>query len=289
MSGSREHLSSALASSFKWACLSELEALKPGNVHIYADGHNMVVEDFLKSAEASAEVIAQPGLPVGKRILLATEKTWDAVGCNTNLGILLLCAPLAHAVLYGSGASLRDRLRDVLSKLTVQDATAAFHAISKANPAGLGESSRHDVRSEATISLRDAMVAAQARDRIAWQYAHDFSDVFDVGLPRFDEFLHRWQWTAWATTGLYLEFLSRYPDSHIARKYGEARAKQVQADAAAHAREFATQENPKLYLPQLRKFDQALKHNGLNPGTSADLTVATLFSYAAHKLLKEKG
>ena len=34
---------------------AELEALKPGNVHIHAGGHGMTVRDFLMSAEAAAK------------------------------------------------------------------------------------------------------------------------------------------------------------------------------------------------------------------------------------------
>ena len=36
------------------ACMAELTALKPGNVHLFADGHGMLVQDFIKSAEVSA-------------------------------------------------------------------------------------------------------------------------------------------------------------------------------------------------------------------------------------------
>ena len=79
---------------FKSACLAELEALKPGNVHIFADGHGMTIHDFIKSAEAVASVIALPDLTLGQRILLSVEATQKTVACNTNLGIILLCAPL---------------------------------------------------------------------------------------------------------------------------------------------------------------------------------------------------
>ena len=42
--------SQRLADAFKAACMAELEALKPGNVHIFADGHGMTVQDFMASA-----------------------------------------------------------------------------------------------------------------------------------------------------------------------------------------------------------------------------------------------
>jgi triphosphoribosyl-dephospho-CoA synthase len=34
---------------------------------------------------------------------------------------------------------------------------------------------------------------------------------------------------------------------------------------------------PEEIIPKLIKFDKKLKKNGINPGTSADLTVASLF------------
>jgi triphosphoribosyl-dephospho-CoA synthase len=37
-------------------------------------------------------------------------------------------------------------------------------------------------------------------------------------------------------------------------------------------------DNPKTCLRDLLKFDAELKEEGLNPGTSADLTVATLLA-----------
>src|ERR1700722_20411726 len=79
------------------ACLAELEAPKPGNVHRFAPGHRMEVADFVLSAEASAAPIAAMGARVGIRVRAAVNATLEAVGQNTNLGIILLCAPLAAA------------------------------------------------------------------------------------------------------------------------------------------------------------------------------------------------
>ena len=90
-------LPATVAELFRLSCRAELEALKPGNVHIHAEGHGMTVADFLRSADAAAPCIAAAGAPVGTRILRAIEATRTAVGQNTNLGIVLLCAPIAAA------------------------------------------------------------------------------------------------------------------------------------------------------------------------------------------------
>src|SRR3546814_6932439 len=72
------------------ACRIELQSLKPGNVHVFADGHRMTVDDFEASAAASAPVIADPTLAVGERIYQAIQRTRAAVHSNTNLGIVQL-------------------------------------------------------------------------------------------------------------------------------------------------------------------------------------------------------
>src|SRR5262245_56603725 len=82
---------------FLAACRAELAALKPGNVHVHAGGHGMQVAQFEKSAEAAAPWVGAHDAKVGTRILRAVEASFAAAGCNTNLGIVLLCAPLAAA------------------------------------------------------------------------------------------------------------------------------------------------------------------------------------------------
>jgi triphosphoribosyl-dephospho-CoA synthase len=51
-------LEARVADAYVEACLAELDAPKPGNVHRFAPGHRMEVEDFVRSAEASAAPVA---------------------------------------------------------------------------------------------------------------------------------------------------------------------------------------------------------------------------------------
>ena len=273
-----------LANAFKAACMAELEALKPGNVHIFADGHGMTVQDFMASAEVVSAVIAQPNLSLGQRILHSVQATHKAVSVNTNLGIILLCAPLIHAALHADETDFLTKLKTVLVNSTVQDAEAVFAAIRLANPAGLGESAQHDVRQTATCTLLAAMQTAANRDlvnvmlpndMIALQYTNNFAQITE-SVMLYQQALARWQRPAWAVTAVHLHFMAHYCDSHLVRKYGETIAKLVQNEALEHESEFLKAYNPKNYLAPLLKFDEALKKRGLNPGTSADLTVATL-------------
>jgi triphosphoribosyl-dephospho-CoA synthase len=277
-------LSRRIADAFIAACRDELDAPKPGNVHVFADGHRMAAADFMRSADAAADPLTASGVPVGARILAAVEATFSHVGTNTNLGIILLCAPLAAAA-ESQPHDLRASLARVLHALDVEDAAAAFRAIARASPAGLGEVEHHDVRAAATVTLRAAMAEAAGRDRIARQYVTDFADVFDVGEPLLDAALGALPDRRSATLATFLGFLAAFPDSHICRKYGIGTAERVRRQASwLRVRALAA---PRLddVLPELLAWDKELKDSGINPGTSADLTVATLFVHRLRSIL----
>lgn len=257
------------------ACHAELQALKPGNVHIHAGGHGMSVADFEASAAAAAPHIARGGARVGARILGAVEATRQAAGQNTNLGIILLCAPLAAAAERAPGEGLRPALAATLAELDQEDAALAFQAIALANPGGLGDAPEHDVRRPAAITLLEAMRLAAPRDRVAYQYASGYADIFDLGLP-----------VAEASAGLtdaaaeiYWRFLTTIPDSHVARKFGAAKAQDVRAMARAVDAALKRVETQGERRKHFLNLDALLKSDSVNPGTSADLTVATLFAF----------
>jgi triphosphoribosyl-dephospho-CoA synthase len=268
--------SQLIAEKYREACMAELAALKPGNVHIFADGHGMVVQDFIKSADASMLPISKPDFCVGERIFRAVSATWDAVSCNTNLGIILLAAPLIQTAFLHNKLS-QEALKQSLQQLTVEDARFAFQAIQLASPGGLGEVAEHDVQNSPDVTLLKAMQVAADRDLIAQQYANGFAEVF-AGVELYIEYLAKWERPAWAVTAVYLSFLAKFQDSHIARKYGREIAKDIQQQAQQHYAAFTELENPKLYQSTLLAWDQALKNQGINPGTSADLTVATILA-----------
>ena len=277
-------LAERVAAAFKAACLDELDAPKPGNVHVFASGHRMTSAEFVRSAEAAAAPLAMPGARVGTRILGAVEATSRLVGTNTNLGIILLCAPLAVAA-EARSANLRAALAQVLESLDIQDAKLAFRAIERAAPAGLGRVERHDVAETATVTLKAAMVEASGRDRIARQYASGFEDVFERGAPALEAALARATEPKWATLAVYLEFLSAFPDSHVVRKHGIATAEDICRAASRYHERMRWAESPAAFLTDLLAWDALLKERGINPGTSADLTVATLFAHRLRTIL----
>ena len=273
------------------ACELDVAAIKPGNVSAVSPGHGMSGDDFHRSALASADAVSDLARGLGQRIQRAVAATHAAVCMNTNLGIVLLCAPLAEAALRMTpGWPLRALVREVLRGADVSDAEQMFAAIRIANPGGLGAAAEHDVAGPARVSLRDAMAAAADRDHIAAQYASGFADLFDDALPHLSTARAAFGNDHAAVTDLYLHLLSRYPDSHVQRKFGTDAgiALREQAtdvyrswrDAAAGddtGGDAATDTCTDRASALLLAFDRRLKSAGINPGTTADLTVATLF------------
>lgn len=253
---------------YRAACLAELDALKPGNVHAYAPGHRMVLADFVTSADVSAPPLARAGAGVGARVRDGVAATVAAVGQNTNLGILLLCAPLAVA------AEENRTVAAVLDRLDGADSEAVFAGIRRASPGGLGAAARHDIADAAPGALRDAMAEAADRDRIARAYVTGFADVPAIGLAALREARAAGLDPTWCTTAIHLAFLRAVPDSHVARKHGAAAAEGVRREVEAALAGIDLAARP---VDALLALDASLKARSINPGTSADFTVATLF------------
>lgn len=277
------------------ACQAELEALKPGNVHRFAGGHGMDVAVFERSAAVSAPFIAAPGRPVGWRIREAMRATWAEAGMNTNLGILLLCGPLAIAAeraepvtIVGSGIeSLGTALAETLDGLVLQDAADVFSAIAMASPGGLGRRSEHDVREAPRISLLDAMRIAAPTDEIAAQYADRFAGVLNIGVPEIRRARARGRQGMWPVVDVFFAFASGFPDSHVARKFGPDAAESLRLRMAFVSNQLSRLGDEADKQAMLLDFDAELKGEGLNPGTSADLTVASIFSDVLATKLEE--
>ncbi len=175
-----------VAQAGRLACLAEAAVEKPGNVSPAAAFADTTYEDFVASAGAIGPALAGAGSAgVGETVLRAVRDTRLRVATNTNLGIVLLLAPLAKAA-AGDGAAqgLRRAVARVLRQLTVDDARLAYEAIRLASPGGIGRVDRHDVAQAAVdVTLREAMLQAAERDSVAREYATDFEVTFTLGVP----------------------------------------------------------------------------------------------------------
>jgi triphosphoribosyl-dephospho-CoA synthase len=279
-------LQNRLARHYIRACRTELEVPKPGNVSIHGAAYGMCAEDFMVSAEASADALVRLDSGLGERIFRAVMATHGAVGSNTNLGIILLAAPLINSVTCRPTAcSLRENLRRVLSGTDVADASWVFRAIRLASPGGLGRSHKHDIYEEPQVCLQEAMGSAAQRDRIAYQYANGYEDVVDFMLPSLRTSRSRYDNERRAVLEMYLRMLARVPDSHIERKHGVQAARGVSAMAAELEAALTRSGDSEGFRMKLKQADEKLKMAGLNPGSTADLTVATLlFDYLENDL-----
>lgn len=265
----------------QWACEQEVAAPKPGNVNCFSDAHNMQVEDFLLSAKAIAPVLAQPKLSVGELILQAIQATRAVVSCNTNLGIVLLFAPLCRAIHDCSHfEQLPDALSQVLNSLTIEDAKACYQAIRLADAGGMGEVENQDLQSTPTITLKQAMALAQNRDSIAKQYLNNFHEIFAIGLPNLTSAIKCEETIEWATALAYLTILASVPDTLVCRKQSLEHAEAVSKRARDLIDKMKTINKLSYFKTDIIAWDNELKKEAINPGTTADLTAATLLLYA---------
>jgi triphosphoribosyl-dephospho-CoA synthase len=118
---------------------------------------------------------------------------------------------------------------------------------------------------------------------VARQYVTGFAEIFAVGTTRLEASRRQGAAAEWATTLVFLDFLAGFPDSHIARKFGLETARSVQREAADLR--LILPDDPAAAFPILLGFDSDLKRRGLNPGTSADLTVASVLAVEVKRII----
>ena len=268
------------------ASIIEATAPKPGNVHRGADFEDVSYPDFVVSGIAIAPIFDRADeLSLGQIVLSAVEATQRFVGTNTNLGMILLFAPLAKVP---RDQTLETGVPNILAGLTAADTADVYAAIRAAKPGGLGKTPEADVNDSPPANLVDAMRLAASRDLVARQYATNFDDVLHrivpwltsainvKNLPLSDAVVHT-----------FLQMLAAEPDSLIARKRGLEVAQQASSRAA---RVLSVGEpNSDLYRECLADLDFWLRsdRHHRNPGTTADLMAAGLFACLRDGIIQE--
>ena len=258
------------------ACALEVMSPKAGNV---APGHGFAdasIEDYLKSARAIAPVLATAcEQSLGETIFKAVQATREVVNHNTNLGIILLLAPLATVP---RDRPLSEGIFKVLESTTVADSRLVYDAIRMAQPAGLGKACEQDLDDEPTRNLQECMMFAAERDLIAAQYANGFEQVLTCGFDWLTETgaigLPQPLQISW----LAVRLLAAYGDSLIGRKCGQQMSDVVREKAQKLLDSgWPIQHHA---APQFAEFDAFLREDGnrRNPGTTADFIAAILFA-----------
>ena len=201
--------------------------------------HDTRYEDFLASAVAIGPALsARRSDPLGTTIRRAVEATLRWTRSNTNLGIVLLLAPLARAALQERG-SLRERL---------EPGAGGDHGRRRggglrrhpAGPAREGwEQARRGGRRR---TARPSRCGKPWRSRpsetaVAREYVTDFALTFEIGVPAHARRASAERDSTWtdAAVETYLALLESGPDTHIARKLGIAEAEIVSGRAASGA------------------------------------------------------
>ena len=267
------------------ACILEVTAPKPGNVHRAADFEDCALNDFLASAVAIAPHMDRAGqVPVGETILRSIAATRTVTTANTHLGIVLLLAPLAAGAATHP-ADLRTGVKSALSKLTASDSKLVYQAIQLAKPGGINATDESpgaadmDVNGDAPDDLITAMRAAESYDMVARQYSNGFADVFDFVTPRLCEATTDRETMSLPDRIVFtqLQLMAEYPDSLIQRKCGKQTAAEASARAANVIASGAIGSDP--YNACLADLDFWLRSDGnrRNPGTTADLIAAGLY------------
>jgi triphosphoribosyl-dephospho-CoA synthase len=287
--------------------LLEVSANKPGNVTFVTSFEGTRVEHFLASAVAVApwfEEAARRGIVVSDKMLsirdvgmgqiirecAADINLWQTGG-NTLLGTVMLLVPISVAAGITPTREnfdfdlvrLRENLKSAVESTTAEDAVHLYEAIDIAKPSGLNEASDLDVKDPASkarlleenVSLFEVFKLAAGYDDICSEWVRNYPITFDLAYPYLKAQLELGDLNT-AVVHTFLKILSERPDTFIARKAGVEKALQVSSDAkrALELGGLETSEGRK----SIREFDCKLRESGniLNPGTTADLTAASL-------------
>ena len=269
-----------VAAAAQLACLLEACAPKPGNVSPGRHFGDTRFEHFLASAAAIGIPFADAHeRPLGDTIRIAVEATAQWTRSNTNLGLILMMAPVARAALLYRRPDLRGAVRDVLNATTNDDARQTYRAIRMAAPGGLGRVPAEDVSRVPTVTLLEAMQLASNRDGIAREYATGYEATFSIGVPGLRE--ARRAGLPWddAVVETFLQLLSIRPDTHIMRRGGEELARAVTSRAADVVSAGGVRTDAG--RSALATLDAFLRADGniANPGTTADVTATSIFAF----------
>ncbi|MFC4552723.1 MULTISPECIES: triphosphoribosyl-dephospho-CoA synthase [Halorussus] len=253
---------------------------KPGNVDRERDFPDLRFEHFLAGSVGSGAGLraAAEGASVGEAFERAVAGMSRQEGGNTQFGALLLLVPLVRAAARTSGdEKLTPKAATaVVEDTTVEDAANFYRAFDRVNV--FVDDPPEDAEALDVRRGSDAIPAVKER-------GVTLSDVLALGADEDDvaaEWTNGFERTFWAVDRLadldgplsargarvYLELLSRKPDTLVAKQHGKKVAESVRVRA---------QEALEGDAELLAAFADSLVADGVNPGTTADIAAAALF------------
>ena len=261
---------------------------KPGNVHRTRNYDDMEFEDFIISGIVIGDTIRSATTDVdvenprlGKYILEAVSETDKWIKNNTNLGIVMMITPIAvGAAISDKFEDIRENVKLLMANTSVDDACDLYDAINIADAGGMGNQDEYDVASDnAKKELRennqtmfDVLKISAPWDMLAREMTSDMPAVFEIGYPTYHR-LKDEKIKNDACVLTFLTILSQVPDTLISRKYGDDEALKV----SMMTRDLLKMKDNPDFDERLREFDDYLFKNKYNPGTTADLTAASIF------------
>lgn len=250
------------------ALLLEAGTQKPGNVGPRRDFEDTTFHQFLTGAVGAKrgfEVAEKDGDgAVGEAFLRAVRASNGHGGGNTQFGAVLLLIPLVAA----SGLGEVGDAPEVAERTTPEDAARFYEAFDHTDVrvGDVDDDYDYDVRDpearervlEDGVTLYDVMEEGAHRDGVAREWTDGFARTFHAAskltASRGD--------TRDAVLSVYMDLLREEPDSLIAERRGEERAREV----TRMAREMPPAE-----------LDERLEDEGINPGTTADIVAGGVF------------
>jgi triphosphoribosyl-dephospho-CoA synthase len=200
---------------------------------------------------------------------------------NTNLGIVMMTTPIAVAAsISDSFDDIRENIKLLMGNTSVDDACDLYDAINIADAGGMGDQDEYDVASDnAKNELRqnnqtmyDVLKISAPWDMLAREMTSDMPAVFEIGYPTYHQ-LREEKSQNEACLLTFLTILSHVPDTLISRKYGDDEALKI----SLMTRDLLKMRDSADFIDRVSEFDEYLFKNKYNPGTTADLTAASIF------------
>ena len=118
----------------RFVCDVEMESLKPGNVHKYSKSHDMTTKDFFRSSLIVSKYLSQNNLSLGKKIINTVMQIQKKIKKNTNLGIILMLAPIVVIVEKEGLIEEKRLLMKIKSLIKKQNVKNSFPIFIKESP-----------------------------------------------------------------------------------------------------------------------------------------------------------
>ncbi|SDM44840.1 triphosphoribosyl-dephospho-CoA synthase [Halogranum gelatinilyticum] len=250
---------------------------KPGNVDRTHDLDDLRFEHFLAGSVGSRRglQLAEEGARVGEAFEHGVAGMSQQRGGNTQFGCLLLLVTLVRAAASDDHELTPEGVTAVVESTTVADAAdfyRAFEHVDVAVDDPPADAPDLDVRrgagaiptlEERGLTLADVMAMSEERDGNAREWTGGFARTFATAesiLADDGPVLDR-------ASRAFVDLLAEEPDTLVATQHGPEVAREVSRRAAE------VQGDPEA----VERLADEFVAEGLNPGTTADITAAALF------------